>query len=128
MSADTPTGGRTRRGRHLARITFTFVLAAAPLSAQTGSITYNDNGMVGYQHTVSDGVRLSVEMNSPMYNTNGRLWTYDALLADLFFTVEDALPVFQGWRDLNTTAPRRASFPDCGRRTTTLTFSICATW
>jgi FAD/FMN-containing dehydrogenase len=33
-----------------------------------------------------------------------------ALLADLFFRVEDALPVFQGWRDLNATAPRAATF------------------
>lgn len=33
-----------------------------------------------------------------------------ALLAELFFRVEDALPVFQGWRDLNATAPRAATF------------------
>ena len=33
-----------------------------------------------------------------------------ALLADFFFPVEDALPVFQGWRDLNATAPRAATF------------------
>ena len=33
-----------------------------------------------------------------------------ALLADLFFPVAEALPVFQGWRDLNTTAPRAATF------------------
>jgi FAD/FMN-containing dehydrogenase len=33
-----------------------------------------------------------------------------ALLADLFFPVEDALPVFQGWRELGATAPRAATF------------------
>jgi FAD/FMN-containing dehydrogenase len=33
-----------------------------------------------------------------------------ALIADLFFPVEDALPAFQGWRDLNATAPRAATF------------------
>ncbi len=33
-----------------------------------------------------------------------------ALLADLFFPVEDVLPVLQGWRDLNATAPRAATF------------------
>jgi FAD/FMN-containing dehydrogenase len=33
-----------------------------------------------------------------------------ALIADLFFPVEDALPVLQGWRDLNATAPRAATF------------------
>jgi FAD/FMN-containing dehydrogenase len=33
-----------------------------------------------------------------------------ALLADFFFPLEDALPALRGWRDLNTTAPRRATF------------------
>ncbi len=33
-----------------------------------------------------------------------------ALLADFFFPVEDALPVVSAWRDLNATAPRQATF------------------
>jgi FAD/FMN-containing dehydrogenase len=33
-----------------------------------------------------------------------------ALIADFFFPVEDALPVLAGWRDLNATAPRQATF------------------
>jgi FAD/FMN-containing dehydrogenase len=33
-----------------------------------------------------------------------------ALIADLFFQVEDAPPVLRGWRDLNATAPRDATF------------------
>jgi FAD/FMN-containing dehydrogenase len=33
-----------------------------------------------------------------------------ALLADFFFHIEDALPVLRGWRDLNETAPRQATF------------------
>ncbi|MET0836314.1 MAG: FAD-binding oxidoreductase [Thermoleophilaceae bacterium] len=32
------------------------------------------------------------------------------LLADLFFHIEDALPVLRGWRELNATAPRQATF------------------
>jgi FAD/FMN-containing dehydrogenase len=33
-----------------------------------------------------------------------------ALVADLFFKLEDALPVMQGWRDLSADAPRPATF------------------
>ena len=33
-----------------------------------------------------------------------------ALIADLFFPVDDALPVLRGWRELNATAPRQATF------------------
>jgi FAD/FMN-containing dehydrogenase len=33
-----------------------------------------------------------------------------ALVAELFFRLEDALPVLQGWRDLNADAPRAATF------------------
>ena len=32
------------------------------------------------------------------------------LLADFFFHIEDALPVLRGWRELNATAPRQATF------------------
>jgi FAD/FMN-containing dehydrogenase len=32
------------------------------------------------------------------------------LLADFFFRIEDALPVLRGWRELNATAPRQATF------------------
>jgi FAD/FMN-containing dehydrogenase len=32
------------------------------------------------------------------------------LVAELFFAVEDAAPVLRGWRDLNASAPRRATF------------------
>jgi FAD/FMN-containing dehydrogenase len=32
------------------------------------------------------------------------------LLADFFFRIEDALPVLRGWRELNATAPREATF------------------
>ncbi len=32
------------------------------------------------------------------------------LLADFFFPIEDALPVLRGWRELNATAPRQATF------------------
>jgi FAD/FMN-containing dehydrogenase len=32
------------------------------------------------------------------------------LLAELFFHLDDALPVLRGWRELNATAPRQATF------------------
>ena len=32
------------------------------------------------------------------------------LLADFFFHIEDALPILRGWRELNATAPRQATF------------------
>jgi FAD/FMN-containing dehydrogenase len=34
----------------------------------------------------------------------------EALVAELFFPVEDAVPVVRKWRDLNASAPRRATF------------------
>ena len=33
-----------------------------------------------------------------------------ALVADVFFPAEDALPVLRGWQELNATAPRQATF------------------
>lgn len=32
------------------------------------------------------------------------------LVADFFFPIEDSLPVLRGWRELNATAPRQATF------------------